>query len=429
MRIVYLAAGAAGMHCGACARDVTLVRALMARGHDVLLMPLYTPLEVDGPDPSGRRIFYGGLNAYLEQKSALFRRRLPLIDRILSSRPLLRAVSRFAVNTRPEGLGAMTVSVLQGTEGRQAKELDRLVEYLLDGERPDVINLTNSLLSAVAPEIKRRLGVPVVCTLQGEESFIGQLPEPHGTQAHELVRRHAESIDEFISPHASYAAEMADWLNVPGERFRIVRPGVDLEAYRPGGLREPRRLLRVGFLSRIAPAKGADLVCRAFAELERRRPGAATLAMAGQLAPRDREWWNGAVADLAAIGLGERFEFRGLLAYDDKLAFLRGLDVFVQPSRMAERRGMAALEALASGVPIIVPRAGVFPEITELTGGGLLVEPDSADAVADALVRLVDDLEELARLSRAARPGVEPHFSADAMAEATLAVYRDLVSD
>jgi len=94
MRIVYLAAGAGGFYCGACARDAALARALIARGHQVLMLPLYTPLEIDGPDPTFGRVFYGGLSAYLEQKSALFRRALPVVDRLLDNRRLLRAISR-----------------------------------------------------------------------------------------------------------------------------------------------------------------------------------------------------------------------------------------------------------------------------------------------------------------------------------------------
>ncbi len=183
MRIAYIAAGAGGSYCGACTRDVALARGLTARGHDVLLLPLYTPLRSDLAHPGMGRIFYGGINAYLQQRFGLFRRTPRFIDWLFDRPALLRAVSRFAIETEPEGLGEMTVSVLRGTEGRQRKELEKLVAFLEREHRPDVVNLTNSLLSAVAPEIKRRMGVPLFCTLQGEETFVARLPQPHRDEA------------------------------------------------------------------------------------------------------------------------------------------------------------------------------------------------------------------------------------------------------
>lgn len=428
MRIVYLAAGAAGMHCGACARDAALARELKTRGHDVLLVPLYTPLTLDGDDPSYPRVFYGGINAYLAQKSRLFRRRLPVVDRLLSSRWLLRRISRFAVETRPEDLGEMTVSVLRGAGGRQAKELSQLIDFLADAQRPDVVNLTNSLLSSIAPEVKRRLGVPVVCTLQGEESFIGRLSPPYGEQAARLIRRHAEQVDLFLAPSASCVDAMAPWLDRPREMFRVVRSGLDVDAYCPGDPRPTGETVRVGCVSRIGEDKGTDLLCRAMVEVEQQRPGRVSMELAGQLPRANRRWWDARVAEVRAAGVpAERFTYHGVIDFDAKLALLRRLDVFVQASRFAERRGMAALEAQSVGVPVVVPRSGVFPEMLALTGGGMLAEPDSVASLVGALVDLIDDADRRRATGDAARQGVMTHYSASRMADETLAAYGDLV--
>lgn len=425
MRIVYLAAGAAGSHCGACARDVTLVRELMSREHDVLMLPLYTPLATDGPDPSHDRIFYGGIGAYLAQKFSLFRRRLPVVDRLLDSPALLRAVSRFAVDTRPEDLGAMTVSVLQGKDGRQAKELEDLLAFLGASQAPEVVNLTNSLLAAIAPAVRARLGVPVVCTLQGEEAWVARLPEPYNEQARDLVRQHASSIDLFIAPHTAYAYEMADWLGVLRDRIAVVRPGVDTVAYHPAADRQAASAtgaVRIGYLSRLAEEKGADLLLRALAEVESRRPGRVSLAVAGEFTA-GQAWWDGVVAEFGPRMPAGRFVCHGALDFAAKVAYLQGLDVFVQPSRFAERRGMAALEAMACGAAVVAPRSGIFPELAESTGGVVLFEPEDVGALADALVGLVDDADRRRAMGAAARAGVEAHFSAERMATQTLAAY------
>ena len=72
MKIAYIAAGAAGMYCGTCIHDNTLVAIIQKKGHDIALIPTYTPLRTDEENVSLNRVFYGGVNVYLQQKLALF---------------------------------------------------------------------------------------------------------------------------------------------------------------------------------------------------------------------------------------------------------------------------------------------------------------------------------------------------------------------
>ena len=123
MRITYITAGAAGMYCGSCMRDNTLIAALARLGHDALLVPTYTPIRTDEEDVSQQRVFFGGINVYLQQKLSLFRHTPWLLDRLLDTCGLLRFVSRFAVKTQADLLGDLTVSVLKGEHGRQRKEV------------------------------------------------------------------------------------------------------------------------------------------------------------------------------------------------------------------------------------------------------------------------------------------------------------------
>ncbi len=444
MRITYIAAGAAGSYCGACKYDVGLVLGLRARGEEVELVPLYTPLRTDGPDPSVGRIFYGGVNAYLQQHLALFRRSPACLDWLLDRPALLRLVSRFAVSTRPEKLGAMTVSVLQGPAGHQRKELEKLLGFLNTKPRPDIVHLTNSLLSGLAPTVKARLGVPVLCTLQGEESFVDRLPDPHRKEAIDLLRRNADAIDLFVAPCQAYAQEMVGYLRIGSERVTVVRPGIDVTAYartspRPstrsiaqGALRglegRPREPFRIAYLSRIAHEKGLDLLVDAFRRLEREPPGTSTLAIAGQLFGSSKSFWQGIRAQLEDEGLWGRVEYAGELDFESKVRFFRDASVFCQPSRVPDRRGMAALEALASGTPVVLPDRGVFPELVALTGGGLLVPGDDPEALAEALRELRDDPDRADRLGEAGAAGVRKHFSLEVMVSRMLEVYETVLS-
>ena len=173
MRIISITAGAGGMYCGSCIRDNTLAKSLRQLGHDVLLVPLYTPPRTDEPSISEHRVFFGGISVYLEQYSRLFRGTPWLLDRLWEAPWLLRAVSQRGVQTQPEQLGELTVSVLEGRHGHQRKEVDKLVHWLRSEPRPDVIDISNSMLISLAPALKASLGCAVCCTLQGRERLPG----------------------------------------------------------------------------------------------------------------------------------------------------------------------------------------------------------------------------------------------------------------
>ena len=149
MRIAYIAAGAAGMYCGTCIHDNTLVSSIQKKGHSVALIPTYTPLRTDEENVSLNRVFYGGINVYLQQKLALFRYTPWFLDRFLDSGTLLKSLFRFSSSTNAKDLGTLTISMLEGEEGNQKKELRKLIQWLKDEYKPDIVQLTNSMFSGM----------------------------------------------------------------------------------------------------------------------------------------------------------------------------------------------------------------------------------------------------------------------------------------
>jgi glycosyltransferase involved in cell wall biosynthesis len=280
--------------------------------------------------------------------------------------------------------------------------------------RPAVVWLTNSLLLGVAPAVRERLGVPVICTLQGEESWIEGLG-PAAGEVRRLLRQHAPAVDRFVAPSAAYAGEMAAYLDVPRDRLRIVRPGVDVRTY-AGGWQPAPRPFRVAYLSRLAPEKGIADLAEAVRRLEADRPGEIELLVAGQAAGPDRAHWQEVRRELAAAGLDGAVRDLGEVSLAGKVHLLQRAHVVVQPSRFPERRGMAAIEALAAGTPVVVPELGVFPELVELTGGGVLVPPEDPAALAQTLRSLQDAPDELARLGQAAARAAREHLTLEVMA-------------
>lgn len=423
MRIAYITAGAAGMYCGSCMRDNTLVAALAKAGHDALLIPTYTPIRTDEADVSQPRVFFGGINVYLEQKFWLFRHTPWLFDRWLNFRWLLRWVSRFAVRTDYRELGQLTISMLQGTKGKQSKEVGRLVGWLAEEFKPQAVVLTNALLSGVIPELRRRLGVPVIVTLQGDDIFLDALPESDRRTCIELIRSNCQFAAGFITTSRFYADYMAGYLGLDCEMMHVVYPGLNLVGH--GGQRPVRitHPLTIGHFARICPEKGFQNIVDAFIQL-RRTPGAppAKLKTSGWLGENQRSFFQEKVAQLTAAGLGADFEYVDCPTHADKVRFLQSIDVLSVPTTYREPKGLYLLEAWANGVPVVQPRHGSFPELIELTGGGLLVEPNNPIALATGLRQMLEDHELRDRAGRAGEAAVRERFHAGAMAQQTIAV-------
>ncbi|HUG52491.1 MAG TPA: glycosyltransferase family 4 protein [Vicinamibacteria bacterium] len=427
MRLLHITAGAGGMYCGSCLRDNALAAELLARGHDVSLLPLYTPTRTDEANRSGERVFFGGLSVYLQQRVPLLRRTPALLDVLWDMPAVIKAAAGHGVSVDPHALGEMTVSTLRGEDGFQAKEVRKLVRYL-EGLPPfDVVLIPVSLLIGLAPPLKRALGRPVVCTLQGEDFFLEALGESHRRQAKDLIRAHAPHVDAFVATSDYYATFMAGYLGLDRSLVQTVPIGISLDGHDPAP--RPRSSpLVLGYFARIAPEKGLHLLAEAYRIL-RRELGLppSQLRAAGYLAPEHRRYLEEVTARLREWGLVSEFQYQGEVDRVGKIAFLRGLDVFSVPSPYAEPKGMYLLEAMANGVPWVQPRHGAFPEIHDKTGGGLLFTPHDTRELAARIFTLATDAPLAADLGRRGAAGVRAHYSAARMAERALEVYAEVV--
>ena len=304
MRIVYITAGAAGMYCGSCMRDNTLVAALVRQGYDALLVPTYTPIRTDEDDVSQPRIFFGGINVYLQQKLGLFRWTPWFFDRLLDGKGLLNWVSRFAVKTQAQDLADLTISMLKGTHGYQRKEVAKLVRWLAHDVKPQIINLTNALLSGMVGEFKRQLRAPILCSLQGDDIFLESLPQPQRGQAIELIRDNSRDIDGFIATSGYYADFMAGYLGIPRDRIHVVYPGLNLHGHGHPRAEANERPFTIGYFARICPEKGLHLLIDAFRIL-RQTPGLppVRLRISGWLGDNNKTYFADLQKKLESWGL------------------------------------------------------------------------------------------------------------------------------
>jgi glycosyltransferase involved in cell wall biosynthesis len=425
MRIAYLGAGAAGRYCGACLHDNTLATALGKLGEDILLIPTYTPLRTDEENVSYSRVFFGGVNVYLQQKSALFRHTPWFVDAMFDSQRLLAWLARRSSGMQARELGELTLSTLQGEHGRQRKEINKLVHWLSSDFRPDVIHLSNSMLAGAAPAIRRRLRVPIVCGLAGEDIFLEALAEPHYSEARRLMKERAREIDAFVALNHYYADFMADYLDVPRASIEVIRHGLNLAGH---GTRPPRAgradaTTTIGYFARVAPEKGLHLLVEAFALLSQDSTLPPTrLRVAGYKSAADEPYFQTIVGRTIELGLSDRFEYAGELDRQSKIAFLQSLDVMAVPTIYQESKGISVLEALANAVPVVLPAHGTFPEFLADTAGGLLCEPGNPRSLAEKLAELIRDPASADELGLIGQGVIREHYTAEAMA----AVHRDL---
>ncbi len=426
MKILSLTAGAAGMYCGSCLRDNTLAAELTSQGHQVVLAPLYTPTLTDEPNVSQRRVFFGGISVYLQQHVALFRKTPWLLDRLWDSPLLLKAASRRSIRTDPRWLGELTISMLKGEEGFQRKELLKLLHWLKSEPPPDIVNLPNSLLIALARPIREALDRPICCTLQGEDLFLEGLREPYRSAALDLIRANLEFVDAFLAVSEYYKKFMSDYLGIPQNKIHVAPLGIHLQGYE-AGRRSRSNIFTIGYFARVTPEKGLHLLCEAYRRLRQRKDfPASRLEAAGYLGPEHQDYLRGIERQMREWGLADEFHYRGVLDRPGKIRFLQGLDVLSVPSTYSEPKGMYLLEAMANGVPVVQPRRGAFPEIIQKTSGGILVEPDNSDALAEGILSVCQNPALAEELGRNGAEGVRKHYSAARMAAAALEVYDGL---
>jgi glycosyltransferase involved in cell wall biosynthesis len=421
MRLIQLTAGTGSFYCGTCLRDNAFVSELRRQGHDALLVPLYLPLAVDeAPATQDVPVFYGGVNVYLQQSSGLFRSTPRWVDRLLDSPAVLKLAASRAGATQAHDLGPLTLSMLRGEEGRQAKELERLVEWLAADGQPEVVCLSNALLIGLARRIKAATGAKILCFLNGEDGFLDSLPEADRRASWATIQERAFDVDAFLPVSHYYGDLMRERCGLPPERVHVVYPGIQTEGYEPPSAPPDPPVL--GYLARMCADKGLGTLVEAYLLLRaNERNPRLKLRVAGAQTTADVPYVAQLQERLAAAGLAQDTEFLPNVDRDGKAAFLRSLSVFSAPATYGEAFGLYVIEALASGVPVVQPRHAAFPEfLPEL--GGVLCEPNDPQSLATEVERLLNDPTDARARGEKGRQGVLAKFTVSRMAGEVLRI-------
>ena len=427
LTITFLVPGSGNtFYCENCLRDCATVKALRERGHDVILVPLYLPLFADEEGLTGDTpVFFGGINVYLQQKIPLFRHTPRWLDKLLNARWILKLAARKAGSTRAYGMGRMTLSMLEGTAGAQAKEVDRLAEWLVDLS-PDVIHFSNALLLGAVPKLKRLMPTAkIFCSLQDEDTWLDDLDPPYDQTCLEKVGELARQCDGMVSVSPTYGRQMVNQLGLDDASHHVIAPGLDVSHY---SARSPSTApRRIGFLSRISEKLGAGLLIEAFIQLaEDSAFDDLEVVFGGGTTGDDAGFVRRIKNRLRKTGLEHRVHFTSGLTFEDRLALIRQLTVMCVPMNQGEAFGTFALESLLCGIPVLLPDAGGFRDLVNESGGGVLYDPASADEPVAGLRRLLNDPTLCQHLGKTGREKAVNLYSSTREAEKLERVYREV---
>ncbi len=427
MKIVYITPGSGlTFYCQNCFRDAALLKSLISLDHDVVSMPMYLPTNLDSSEKiTGTPVFYGAINVYLKEKLPFYRHAPAWLERFFDSKILLNIAAKKSGSTRAAGLEDMTLSMLHGETGRQASELEHLIQYLENEIAPDVVHLSNALLLGLAHRLKSELGVSVVCSLQDENEWVDLMEKPYQEQVWNLMAKKAADVDLFVTASRFYSEKSQQQLKIPAEKIKVIYGGLCLDGYVKSPL--PFDPPVIGYMCRMSEYFGLGILVGAFIQLKKdNRFKDLRLHLTGGYSGDDKFYVNAQLDKISKNGFGSDVQIFKDFEKFSRVQFLKSLTLLSVPVPSGEAFGAYQVEALAAGVPVVQPNVGCYPEFIERTNGGILYDPNTSERLADALGSLLVDPDRVQKMAEEGHRVVMEQFSIDSMAKNIARIYDDV---
>ncbi len=391
----------------------------------------------------------GGMNVYVRELSRELGRRGISVDIFTRAQDVERPV------VVPLDPGVRVINLRAGPPVPYDKNwlLEHLPEFVnhircfADGEdlSYNVIHSHYWLSGAAALELRRAWGVPVVHmfhTLGALKNRVARSDEERETLRRvEVERMVAREADTLIAATPRDRADLVWNVGADTSRIRVIPCGVDTSRFQPRDMATVRATLDlppvphrlVLLVGRIEPLKGIDSLIEAVALLKARRPelrDALSALVVGGAAEHERSRWNAEQRRLhelrTSLGVADSVRFVGSRPQNQLALFYAAADVVTMPSHY-ESFGMAALEGLSCGRPVVATSAGGPAFVVEDGVSGLLVQPDNPPALADRLERLLTNDALRESMGQAARERAQ-RFSWPSVTCEVLEVYHELLS-
>lgn len=399
-------------------RAIRKVPGITAKG-----IPLYLPPDRSSSEKTfENEVFFGAISMFLREKVPFLKNMPVFLEKFFDCRPFLKLASRMAGTTRTEGLEDLTLNMIEGDNAFRKNEVNRLIRYILRDGKPDIIHLSNALILGLARQLKKRLDISIVCSLLNEDDWIDDMVEPYRGRAWELIAKEAVHVDRFITPSNYYKEVFIKNTGLKGDNISVVPLGLDPEKIETGTPSE--RAPSIGYFCRVNNHNGFDKLVDAFIKIKSENiiPDV-TLHVCGGYTGDDKPFIMEQIRKIRGAGFQKSVRIYPEFQGDKKIEFFNNVDVISVPVRKYDGYGLYILEANNAGVPVVQPATGAFPEIIDITGGGIIYSPDSIEELSGALVKLLNDKDLRAKLGKKGQEIVRNELSLNKMSIGLSGVY------
>lgn len=420
MKILFIIPGSGdSFYCGNCFRDNLQASALRQAGHDVVIMPLYLPLK-DKSFQADTPLFFPATTYYAAQKFFGKKQMPKWFERFTGSDVMLKMASSLSGTTSAEGMEGMTLSMITGNDPAFTVQVNRLIEWIKTQEQPDIIQLSSTLLLGIAKRLRQETDIPVVCSVQDEEVWIDSLAPEYTGIAWEGIAENIRYIDRFITTSKFYQDLICRRMPELSQ-VEVIYPGIDRQKYASTNYPEAPV---IGFFYRMNRENGLDILAEAFVSLKQKNtiPGL-KLKIGGGYTGKDKSFLKKVKKILEPYI--EDVEICNTYSLDKHAAFYSDITVLSVPIRFDEAVGLYICESFAAGRPAVEPATGSFPEI--VGEGGLLYQPNSSEALAESLGKLLTDSALYTRSVEKALELSDTRYSSRIVAERLTALYKQLL--
>jgi len=370
-------------YCGNCFRDNLYANALRKKGQDVVIMPLYLPLtgksfQADTP------LFFPATSYYVSQKYFTKGKIPPLFEKFLNSQSILRIASSFSGTTSAKGMEQMTLSMIKGDDNHFDRQTEKIIRWIVDHDRPDIIHLSSSMLIGIAKAIKSRINIPIVCSLQDEEIWLDSLESRYAQEAWSSIRNNVSYVNRFIASSEFYKSFASKKIPEIGE-IDVVYPGVNIEKYKSPDYPEHPT---IGFFYRMSYENGLDILAQAFLKLKKENSIPNLKLKIGGGYTRENKDFVSIIRNILKPYSGD-IVWSDHYNLDEHPDFYKDISLICAPVRYNEAAGLYICEAYAAGKPAVVPDTGSFGEIAG--NAGLLYSVNDSEHLAEALKIIFND--------------------------------------
>lgn len=426
MKVAYIIPGSGDkFYCENCMRDLPLVKELQKQGVDVTIIPLYLPLFID-EEPLKEKVFYGAINMYLKDRYKIFYKTPDFIRRLFDSKPFLKLAASMSGATSAKGLEEMTLSLLRGEDKTQQQEFNRLIDFLDKSIQPDLIHISNALLIGLGIDLKHHFNIPLICSLQDEDTWLDSMGENYRNKAWRILQHSAQKTDYFLPVSNNFKKVIQKKTGLELNNSRVVPIGLELTRYKiEQSVDKP---LAIGYLSRLTESFGLDILARTYILLKKELPSL-KFYITGGYTSGDKPFVKKVKKILREYISNGDVVFMSDFHIDKRNEFFNRISILSVPMKNGEAFGTYQIEAMAFGVPVVQPAVGAFPEIIESTGGGITYSPNNHTELSKVMLDLLADKKKLAEYGQSGRRAVEEQFTIQHMASAIRDTYREVLND